>query len=127
MISQNPIAEKLISEGGGTSIRHQRVRDHGFTLKERRSERYPASYKTDADYSDDLALISNTIEGAATLLHSLEKAANCQGEIHTITGHALKSVEKITYLGSDICSTDNDVNIRIGKALNGCLLSGNPS
>jgi len=52
------------------------LRDYGFTLKEKRSGRYPASYKTDADYADDLALISNTIEEAATLLHSLEKAAS---------------------------------------------------
>ena len=39
----------------------------------------PAVHLTDADFADDLALISNSIEQAQKLLSSLESAANCVG------------------------------------------------
>ena len=48
---------------------------HGFTLKPSASRRYPALKITDADYADDLALISDSITGATALLHYLEIAA----------------------------------------------------
>ena len=37
-------------------------RELGFTLTERRSRRYPAEQITDIDYSDDIAVISNTLK-----------------------------------------------------------------
>ena len=36
--------------------------------------------------------------------------------IFTLNGKLLKSVNHFTYLGSNISSTDSDVNIRIEKA-----------
>ena len=44
-------------------------------LTKKRSRRYPAKTITDADYADDIALLTNTPNQAETLLHSLERAA----------------------------------------------------
>ena len=51
----------------------------GFQLYPRRSSRYPAVHLTDADFADDIDLISDTVENSQTLLSSLESAANCVG------------------------------------------------
>ena len=51
----------------------------GLQLYPRRSSRNPAIHLTDAGFADDLALISNSIQNAQTLLNSLESAANCVG------------------------------------------------
>jgi len=105
----------------------------GFTLSKARSRRYPAVRITDAGYADDLAIFSDNCENAEKLLHLLEYAAEkiglkvnakkteyiCyhhQGNIKTSQNVALKSVEDFTYLGSNIASTDKDVEIRIAKA-----------
>ena len=109
------------------------LKEYGFTLKKRQSRRYPATFITDADYADDLALLSDTTEGASKLLHALEKAAsniglqinvnktehmniNCQGSIRTNSGALLKSVDQFTYLGSNISTSAKEIGIRIGKA-----------
>ena len=39
-----------------------------------------------------------------------------RGTISTLSGKLLKLVDQITYLSSNISSTENDVNICIGKA-----------
>ncbi|KAI8516923.1 hypothetical protein Bbelb_055040 [Branchiostoma belcheri] len=41
---------------------------------------------------------------------------NQHGNIASLDGNSIKQVEKFTYLGSDISSTENDVSARIGKA-----------
>ena len=41
-----------------TSI--DRIKENGFTLRNTRSRRYPTETMKDADYTDDLALLSNT-------------------------------------------------------------------
>ena len=51
------------------------MKDNGLKLTKERSRRYPAQTITDADYTDDIALLSNTLTQAETLLHSLEGAA----------------------------------------------------
>jgi len=109
------------------------IKEKGFTLKKARSRRYPAQTVTDADYADDLALLADTPAQAESLLHSLEEAAKDiglyvnsgktefmsfkkKGNISTLDGKPLKSVEQFTYLGSNISSTESDVNTRIAKA-----------
>ena len=47
----------------------------GFTLTPRQSSRNVATYITDTDFADDLALISDCLEEAQLLLLSLEVAA----------------------------------------------------
>ena len=109
------------------------IKDKGLTLKKAKSRRYPAQTITDADYADDLALLADTPAQAEMLLHYLEKAARniglyvnsdkteymCfgpNGDISTLDGKRLKVVDNFTYLGSDISSTERDINTRIGKA-----------
>ncbi|XP_068711831.1 uncharacterized protein [Montipora foliosa] len=49
----------------------------GLILKRRRSRRYPTETLADLDYSDDIALLENTIESAHNLLNRVEKAFLC--------------------------------------------------
>ena len=70
---------------------------------------------------------------AESLLHSLEWAAddiglhvntdkteymcsNQRGNISTLNSSSLKLVDKFTYLGSSVSSTENDINMWLAKA-----------
>ena len=55
------------------------MKENGFKLAKKRSRSYPAQTITDANYADDTALIANTPALAESLLHSLERVANCIG------------------------------------------------
>ena len=109
------------------------MKDNGFKLTKERSIIYPAHIITDADYADDLALFANTPGQAETLLHSPKRAAagiglnvnadkteymcfNQRGNISTLSGSSLKRVDKFTYLGSCVSSTEKDINTRLAKA-----------
>ena len=95
--------------------------------------RYPAKIIIDANYADDIAILTNTPDQAETLLHSLERAAasiglyvnahkteymclNQTGDISTRDGSFLKLVDKFTYLGSSVSSTEKDIDTRLTKA-----------
>ena len=114
-----------------TSI--DKIKENGFELTKKRSRRYPATTITDADYTDDIAILANTPDQAETLLHSLERAAanlglyvnahkteymcyNQTGDISTLEGTPLKLVDKFTYLGSRVESTEKDMETRLAKA-----------
>ena len=113
-----------------TSI--DKIRENGFELTKKRSRRYPAKTITDADYADDIALLANTPKQAETLLHSLERAAagiglhvnahrieymcfNQTGDISILEATSLKLVDKFTYLGSSVSSTEKDIDTRLTK------------
>ena len=113
-----------------TSI--DKIRENGFELTKKRSRRYPAKTITDADYAYDIAILANTPSQAETLLHSLERAAagiglyvnahkteymcyNQTGDISTLDGTPLKLVDKFTYLGSSVSSTEKDIDTRLTK------------
>ena len=98
----------------------------------KRSRGYPAKTITDADYADDIALLENIPNQAETLLHSFERAAagtglhvnahkteymcfNQAGDISTLDGTSLKLVDKFTYLGSSVSSTENDIDTWLTK------------
>ena len=104
------------------------IRGNSFVLTKKRSRRYPAKTIIDADYADDIALLANTPNQAETLPHSLEKTTagiglhvnahktefmcfNQKGDIST-----LKLVDKFTYLGSSVSSTEKDIDTRLTKA-----------
>ena len=114
-----------------TSI--DKIRENGFELTKKSSRRYPAQTITDANYADDIAILANTPNQVETLLHSLERAAagiglhvnahkteymcyNQTGDISTRDGTSLKLVDKFTYLGSSVSSTENDIDTRLTKA-----------
>ena len=109
-----------------TSI--DKIRENGFELAKKRSRRYPAKTITDADYADDRVILANTPNQAETLLHSFERTAagidlyvnahkteymcfNQAGDIST-----LKLVDKFTYLGSSVSSTEKDIDSQLTKA-----------
>ena len=109
------------------------IKENGFELTKKRSRRYPATTITDADYADDIAILANTPDQSETLLHSLERAAasiglhvnahkteymcyNQTGDISTLEGTPLKLVDKFTYLGSSVESTEKDIETRLTKA-----------
>ena len=78
----------------------------------------------DADRTDDIALLANSTAQAEILLYSMERAAagiglhvnthkmeymcfNQTGDISTLNGSSLKLVDKFTYLGRSVSSTDD--------------------
>ena len=110
--------------------RYQRKR---LRADKERSRRYPAKTITDTDYADDIAILANTPNQAETLQHSLERAAagiglhvkahkteymcfNQTGDISKLDGSSLKLVDKFTYLGSSVSSTEKDIDKRLTKA-----------
>ena len=114
-----------------TSI--DKIRENGFELTKKRNRRYLAQRITEADYTDDIAILANTSNQAETLLHSLEQAAagiglhvnahktecmcdNQTGDISTLDRTSLKQVDKLTYLGSSVSSTEKDIDTRLTKA-----------
>ena len=109
------------------------MKENSFKLTKEWSRRYPAQKITDVDYASDIALLVNTPSQAETLLHSLEQAAagiglhvnahkteymcfNQTGDIFTLNGISLKLIDKFTYLGSSVSSTDTDINTQLIKA-----------
>ena len=55
------------------------MKENGFTLTKARSRRYPSQSITNADYADDIALLTNALAEAESQLHSLEGAVGCVG------------------------------------------------
>ena len=114
-----------------TSI--DKIKENGFELTKKRRRRYPAKTITDADSAGDIAILANTPNQAEKLLHSLEQAGagiglhvnahkteytcfNQTGDISTLDGTSLKLVDKFTYLGSSVSSTEKDIDTRLTKA-----------
>ena len=90
---------------------------------------------TDAAYTDDLVLIANTIAKAEPLLHNQKqvtggiglyvnankiefKSFKQNGAISALSSKPLELVDQLTYLGSNILSTESDVNIHHVKTWN---------
>ena len=85
-----------------------------------------------ADYADGIAILANAPNQAERLLKNLEQAAagiglhvnahkteymcfNQTGDISTLDGTSLKLVDKFTYLGSSVSSTEKDIDTRLTK------------
>ena len=109
------------------------MKENGFKLAEERNRTYPAQTIMDVDYADDIVLLVNTSALAKTLLHCLEWAADGIGlhvnadkteymcfnqrcDISTLKGGPLKLVDKFTYIGSSVSSTEKDINMQLVKA-----------
>ena len=130
-----PNQTKLFLQGLDYVLRTSidKIRENGFEFTKKRSRRYPTKTITNADYADDIALLANTHNQVETLLHSLEWAVvgiglhinahkteymcyNQTGDISTLDGTSLKLVDKFTYLGSSISSTEKDIDTWLTKA-----------
>ena len=114
-----------------TSI--DKIKENGLELTKKRSRRYPAETITDADNADVIGILANAPAQAETLLHSLERAAggigldvnahkteyiyfNQTDDISTHGGSSLKLVDKFTYPGSSVSTTEKDIDMRLTKA-----------
>ena len=114
-----------------TSI--DKMKENSFKLTKERSRRYQAQTITDVDYTDDIVLLANAPAQTEILLHSLEREAagidlhvnahktlymffNQRGDISTLNGSSLKLVDKFTYQGSSVSSTETDINTQLVKA-----------
>ena len=104
-----------------------------FQVNKGKTQKIPRKTITDADYADDIALLENAPTQAETLLHSLERVAagislhvnahkteymcfNQTDDISTLNGSSLKLVDRFTYLGSSVLSTEKDINTQLTKA-----------
>ena len=109
------------------------MKENGFKLAKESKKRYPAQTFTDADYTDDIALLGNTPAKAESMLHRLERAAgsiglnvnadkteymcfNQRGVILKLKGGPLKLADKFIYLGSSVYSTENGIDMRLIKS-----------
>ena len=106
-------------------LEHRSIKSEKTASSWQRKEAEGTSAKTitDTDYADDIAILANTPNQAETILHSLEQAVagiglnvnahkteymcfNQTGDISTLDGTSLKLVDKFTYLGSSVSSTE---------------------
>ena len=98
------------------------MKENSCKLTKERNRRYPAQTITDVDYTDDIALLANTLTETEPLLHSLERTAagigldvnadktermcfDQTGDTSTLDGSFLKLVDRFTYPGSNVSST----------------------
>ena len=107
----------------------------GFTLTQKISSRYPATYITYIDYADNIAVTTDTLKYAKILLYQIEEIANDIGiKVNTDNTeymsynqnndinmmrrniHCIKQVNNFKYIGSYIGSTERDITIRIAQA-----------
>ena len=116
------------------------VPDAGFTIRPARSRRVKGVKLVDADFADDIALTTDTLSEAQSLLDSLETAARsiglmlnddktkfmainipCEnGALTTSTGKSLKKVDDFKYLGAWVATTEHDFVVRKAKAWAAC-------
>ena len=110
------------------------MKDNSFKLANERNRRYPAQKITDGDCTYDIVLLApelkpypswnpSTSSGKSSCWHKppcqySQNGCMCfnqRGEICTLNDRSLKFVDKFTYLGSSVSSTDSDINTRLAK------------
>ena len=114
------------------------LNNKGIQLTAQQSKRNPATFLTDLDFADDLALVSETIQFAENLLHSLETAASQVGlfcnegkteflctsdsvrTLKSLNSVNIKRANDFKYLGSHINDSEQDFNIRKSLAWKAC-------
>ena len=115
------------------------MKENGMLYQPRTSSRHPDLFITDADFADDIALLSDSLTNAQALQSALESASNCTGlylnetktegmpidirndiQIKTLSDNILKCVDDYKYLRSHILNSEKDFNIRKGMAWNAC-------
>ena len=102
-----------------------KIKENGFELTKKRSRRYPTKTITNTNFADDIAILANAPAQAETLLHSLEWAA-AGIDLH-VNAHKMEYMcfnqmddisilNKFTYLGSSVSSTETDIDMQLTKA-----------
>ena len=114
------------------------MQEKGIEIQPRRSRRYPAEHLTDLDFADDLALFSQSVKDAESLLHSLEQEAAKVGlycnesktkfictttdplQLKSSSGITIDKVDDFKYLGSFIMDSGKDFRTRKAMAWDAC-------
>ena len=95
----------------------------GLLIKPRTSHRHSATYITDFDYADDIAIPSSSVNDAEALLHAVEDTAACvefkcnsaktefiftagNTTMSVKSGAPVKHVDNFKYLGSWIFDSE---------------------
>ena len=87
----------------------------------------PTQSITDTDFEDDIALLANTLIQTEYLLQAAVCTGLCvnankteytfffyqKGDISTLNGVSLKLVDKFTYRGNSVSSSENDINMTV--------------
>ena len=124
---------KKILRKEGLASRSTKSEKMASSWQRKEAEGTPAKTITDADYADDIAILANTPNQAETLLHSWERAAagidlhvnalkteymcyNQTSDISLLNGTSLKLVDKFTYIGSSVSSTEKNIDTWLTKA-----------
>ena len=111
-----------------TSI--DKIKENGLRADKEKKQKVP--HKNNYQHRLNQAILAKTSVQAKTLLHSLERAAagiglhvnahkteymcfNQTGDISSLDGSSLKLVDKFTYLGSSVSSTEKDIDMRLTK------------
>ena len=114
-----------------TSI--DKIKENSFKLTKERSRRYPAKTITNANNAEHITLLANALAKDENLLHSLEHATediglnvnahktedmcfNQTGDNSTLNRNSLNLVDKFTYLGSSVSSTEANIDTRLAKS-----------
>ena len=113
-----------------------REEELGFTLQKRASRRVAAKMVTDADFADDISLLSDTVEKACKLLQAVEKEClhiglgmntkktkvmpinipAAEAIVTTLDGTQLEVVDDFKYLGAWLATTAREIKIRRAQA-----------
>ena len=84
------------------------------------SNPHPTIYITDTDYADDLAITSDNVKDANTMLHKISEYISLNRKnnngIRSLNGKIIKKVHDSKYFVSYVASTNHDVNVKIGHA-----------
>ena len=98
-----------------------KMKDYGFKQAKERSRRYPAQIITDVDYADDIAHLKKHLPKPKLcyIVKTDKTEYTCftqRSEFSTLNGSSLKVVYNLAYLGSNVSSTETDINTRLAKA-----------
>ena len=73
--------------------------DLGFTLIQGKSRRHPAKKISDADYADDIAVLTDYLEDTAKVLHNIEQLAQVIGlYVNSEKTSMVENLKKLTTL-----------------------------
>ena len=111
------------------------MKEIGITLEKARSRQYPSRTITDADYTNDIALLATTPVKAESQQHILEGGIyphentdktefmrfNQRSDIATLNDGSLKLADNFTDIGSNVSSTENEINMQLAKAWSAIL------
>ena len=97
------------------------MKDNGFKLAKEKSRKYTAPTISDAAQVENLLQsVERAAAGLGLNVNADKMEYMCfyqRGDISTLKGGPLKLVDKFTFLGSCVSSTEKDINTRQAKAL----------